>query len=129
MSKIEYTNGDKVKERKGEFFTADSCYTTPKSIHTMDIYNDPMFAALEGNVDELMNKPRRFFDHLLSIMEYKRDNAKSKGEQEKYEYLIMGCELWLSAVNNGVFGEVLKYAEPTSTAGKKLLKDWGVDDV
>lgn len=119
MSKITYTKDGKVLERKGEFYTADSCYTTPKSLVASlrshgDMHNDPMFAMLEGDVDELTNKPRRFFDHLLSIVEYKRDHDRDikKGNHKEYwTHLIEGCELWLSAVNNGLYGEVLHYAQ------------------
>lgn len=126
MSRIIYSEDDKVIKRNGEYFEVDSCYTTPRSVHTIDIYNDPIFAALEVDMDELINKPRRFFDHLLSIMEYKRDNDPDidKGNRrEYYEYMILGCELWLSAVNNGLYSEVLKLAQPTSKKGKDFVKD------
>lgn len=87
MSKIEYSGDNGVISRKGEFFeNVGSCYTTPRSVRKSDTYNDPLFAALEGDVDELTNKPRRFFDHLLSILEYKRDNDPmiDKDEQKFY---------------------------------------------
>jgi hypothetical protein len=114
MSKIKYTKDDKVSERKGEFFKIGSCYTTPRSIHPIPKdkkgygYDDPLFAALELDVDELMNKPRRFFDHLLSIME-----AKAAAGDKRAAYCIEGCEMWLSAVENGLTGEVYKLAERT----------------
>jgi hypothetical protein len=127
MSKIKYDKEGKVLERKGEYFAVSSCYTTPKSVHVSEMYNDPLFAALEGDVDELTNKPRRFFDHLLSIMEYKRDNDPmiNKGNHRAYyDEIIRGCELWSSAIDNGLYGEVLRLAEPTTKKGEDLIKEY-----
>lgn len=128
MSKIVYTKYGKVKSRTGEFYgDVGSCYTTPGNVHTNDMYKDPLFAALEGDVDELMNKPRRFFDHLLSIMEYKRDHDPliDKGNRREYwEHMIRGCEMWLSAVNNGLYGQVIKLATPGDKEAKDLKKEY-----
>lgn len=118
MSNITYTADDKVLERKGEFYQVDSCYTTPRSLDRSQAeykYKpDVIMSNLYNDVDELTNKPRRFFDHLLSIVEYKRDHDPDidKGNHREYwQHLIEGAELWLSAVNNGVYGEVLLYAQ------------------
>lgn len=119
MSRITYTKDNKVTKRQGEFYEVDSCYTTPRSIRPHPRFNDLLFAGLESDVDELTNKPRRFFDHLLSVMEYKRDNDPllDKGNHREYwQGIIKGCELWLSAVNNGVYGEVLQYAQKVGDA-------------
>lgn len=132
MSKITYTKDDKVVKREGEFYEVDSCYTTPRSVHTADSFNDPIFAALALDVDELMNKPRRFFDHLLSVIEYQRDNdpiIDQGNHRERWQHLIEGCEIWLSAVNNGLYGEVVRLAEPVVTNKKRhleMLEDYEV---
>ena len=106
MSKITYTKTDEVIKRQGEFYEVHSCYTTPRSIHPIKDYNDPLFAALELDVDELTNKPRRFFDHLLSIIEYKAAHGDRQAEA-----CIEGCEMWLSAADNGLLGCVERLAE------------------
>lgn len=120
MSKIKYTKSDKVVERKGEYYSTDTCYTTPHSIGkaTTDEWmwraDRLVFWQLFGDVDELTNKPRRFFDHMLSLVEYMRDNDPMLDEGNHRAYwndLVEGCELWLSAVNNGLYGEVLRLAE------------------
>lgn len=120
MSKITYTEDDKVMKRQGEYFEVDSCYTTPKSIakttnESWQYKADSLvFFQLFSDVDELMNKPRRFFDHMLSLIEFMRDNdvmIDTGNRREYWAHLIKGAELWLSAVNNGLYGEVLKLAE------------------
>lgn len=130
MSKIKYTKDDQVSERKGEFFKIGSCYSTPRGIGktTNDAWQYKaehlVFFQLFGDVDELLNKPRRFFDHMLSLVEYMRDSDPLINEGNRREYwesLIEGCELWLSAVENGLFHEVLKLAEPINP---KITKDW-----
>lgn len=119
MSNIKYTDDDKVLDRSGEFYAVGSCYTTPRSLpESVEAYPDkpdPIFQKLWGDVDELTNKPRRFFDHLLSIIEYNRDHDPDIDKGNRREYwaeLIEGAEMWLSAVENGLFGEVIKLAEP-----------------
>lgn len=123
MSKIEYTNDNKVISRRGEFYGGvDSCHTTPRSLKVNEIFNDPIFTTIEIDLDELMNKPRRFFDRLLSIAEYKRE-AAPEHHREYWNHIIRGCELWLSAVNNGLYEQAILLAEPLEEEGKKLRKE------
>jgi phage tail protein X len=118
MSKIKYTDDDKVIERKGEFFEISSCYATPRSVETsMKDYGDNYsnrYKLIDCDVDELLGKPRRFFDKLLSIVEAERE--ANPGHSAYYGELIKGCEMWLSAVENGLYGEVEKLAEEISDA-------------
>lgn len=120
MSKIVYTKDDSVLSRDGEFYKVGSCYSTPRHIgqSTVDEINYKadalIFWTLFSDVDELTNKPRRFFDHMLSLVEYLRDNDVmiEKGNRKQYwQEMIKGCEMWLSAVENGLYEEVEKLAE------------------
>lgn len=61
------------------------------------------FDALLNDVDELANKPRRFFDTLRILVS---QNATPK----EREYLLECVDLWASAVETGVFEDVLKHA-------------------
>lgn len=124
MSKIKYTKEDKVKSRDGEFYEIGSCYTTPRHIGKKTVNewhyraDSLVFHQLFGDVDELMDKPRRFFDHMLSLVEYMRDNDPmiDKGNQRQYwQHMIEGCEMWLSAVENGLYSEVERLAEKKDT--------------
>lgn len=123
MSKIEYDEHNKVVRRDGEYYEVDSSYTTPRSIgiKTNDDWQfraeNLVFWQLFSDVDELMNKPRRFFDHMLSLVEYMRANDVMIDEGNHREYwdnLVKGCEMWLSAVNNGLYGEVERLAQPVN---------------
>jgi len=123
MSKITYSDDNKVVSRDGEYYTVDSCYTTPRSIagttNEQWQYKSEalVFFQLFSDVDELKYKPRRFFDHMLSLVEYMRDNDPmiDKGNhREAWQNLVEGCEMWLSAVNNGLYAEVERLAEPIS---------------
>lgn len=120
MSKIKYTDDDKVLKRKGEFYNIESCYKTPRSI--ANVTNDSwqykadalVFFQLFSDVGELTNKPRRFFDHMLSLVEFMRDSDPmiDKGNRREYwQELVKGCEMWLSAVENGLYDEVEKLAK------------------
>lgn len=136
MSKIKYNKAGQLVSRKGEFYeSVGSSYTTPQSVHKNPMYKDSIFAALEGDVDELMNKPRRFFDHLLSILEYQREHDPKINVGNHKEYwnnLIAGAEMWLSAVNHGLFLEVIRLSDPKTKEGKELKADykdqWFPDD-
>lgn len=130
MSKIKYTRGNKVKSRDGEHFEISSCYTTPR--HIASTRNDDwqykadslVFFQLFSDVDELQNKPRRFFDHMLSLVEYMRDNDVMIDEGNRRQYwdeMVKGCEMWLSAVENGLYEKVIKLA----TTIKKSTKEKG----
>jgi hypothetical protein len=118
MSIIEYTKDDMVTLRTGEFYPISSCYTTPHSLdRSQKEYNyepDIIVSNLFNDIDELMNKPRRFFDHLLSIVEYKRDHDQDidlGNHREYWNEMIKGCELWLCAVENGLYGEAIRLAD------------------
>lgn len=121
MSKIKYNKDDKVESRKGEYYEIGSCYTTPRGIaktpNSAWQYKAEalVFFQLFSDVDELKNKPRRFFDHMLSLVEYMRDNDPmiDKGNHREYwQHLVEGCEMWLSAVENGLYDEVERLAQP-----------------
>jgi sarcosine oxidase delta subunit len=126
MSKIEYTKDDKVVNRQGEFYEIGSCYMTPR--HIAKTTNEEwhykadalVFFQLFADVDELTNKPRRFFDHMLSLVEYMRDNDPMLdvgNHREYWDSMIKGCEMWLSAVENGLYGEVEKLATKVTPTG------------
>jgi hypothetical protein len=115
MSKIEYSEDDKVIKRTGEFYPISSCYTTPRVIGktTTDEWmykaEHLVFWQLFSDVDELTNKPRRFFDHMLSLVEYMREQDPMVTEHEEdWAHLIKGCELWLCAVDQGLYGDAIR---------------------
>lgn len=121
MSKIEYTGKDDlVKKRSGEFFEITSCYATPRQIAKVTNAewhykaDALVFFQLFADVDELNDgKPRRFFDHMLSLIEFMRENDPLAREHTGYwDHMVKGCEMWLSAVENGLYDEVIKLAEP-----------------
>jgi len=65
--------------------------------------DEPPFEQLMFDVNELINKPRRFFDTLRIVV---AQNAKPK----QREFLLECVDLWASAINQGVFEDVLKRA-------------------
>ena len=117
-------DGKYVASRNGEFYVISSTYSTPAFNRTgLDSWE-----KIDVDIDELMGKPRRFFDTLLSIVETKRANdphyGGNKGNATEYwDTLVRGCELWLSAVENGLMEEVIKLAEPIDDEAKKLKKE------
>lgn len=124
MSKFNYTKGaDTVDSRVGEFYEVSSTYRTtrslPKSIEDYP-HNNKFFTHLEADVDELLNKPRRFFDTLLTAIECTREaDPMAKDREEHYNHLIKGAEMWLSAVENGLYCEVMKLATPAKSERNK----------
>lgn len=118
MSKpIMHEDGKHVIDRNGEFFNVRSTYSLA---HDPGMRRTP-WNKLMVDVDELQNKPRRFFDTLLSIIETQRDIdplLDSGNRREYWDYLVKGCEMWLSAVENGLYMHVERLAEPKSEADK-----------
>lgn len=119
MSAIIYDKNLKVIMRTGEYYEVGSCYKTPRhiGITTIDQFeymtDKLIFFRLFSDVDELTNKPRRFFDHMLSLVEYMRDKDPMLDVGNRREYwnnMVEGCEMWLSAVERGLYGEVQKLA-------------------
>jgi len=110
--------------RTGEFYEVSSTYGLGDKI------NKDKWKLILGDIDELQNKPRRFFDMLLTIIEHERDNDPRINEgnhQEYWNYLISGCEMWLSAVENGVYYDVIRLAEPLTIKGEQLRKEYSED--
>lgn len=127
MSKV--VTSDKYVERTGEFYAVSSTYGVPieKRMHHAD-----MWKMIEGDVGELQNKPRRFFDTLLTAIEHQRDTDPDidKGNHREYwDYMIRGCEMWLSAVENGIYGEVVRLAEPLDDEGRELQVMYAEDSI
>jgi len=107
--------------RTGEFYTLGSTYGLGERSN-----KDP-WQILLGDVDELQNKPRRFFDTLLTLIEKERNNDHMidvGNHREYWDYLVQGCEQWLSAVESGVYHDVIERAEPLTKETKKLKKEW-----
>lgn len=60
--------------------------------------------ALLLDLDELQNKPRRLFDTLALIAYYNMKGAKR-------EYVLDGINQWRSAMDDGVYGSVVRRAK------------------
>lgn len=123
MSKPILNDEGRVLDRNGEFYKISSCYSLP----TDPGMKRTPWKKFMVDVDELQNKPRRFFDNMLSLIEAQRDNDALIDEgnhREYWDYLVRGCEMWLSAVENGLYGDVIRLAEPLDEEGRKLREDY-----
>ena len=115
MSKpIMADDGKHVLDRNGEFYKISSTYHLPTDTN---MKRTP-WHKLKIDIDELQNKPRRFFDTLLSLVE-----AQDLKQGER-DYLVRGCEMWLSAVENGLYAEVIRLSVPKDKQGKELKKKY-----
>lgn len=107
---IMHADGRHVESRNGEFYEISSTYRLP----TDSGMKRTPWKKIMVDVDELQNKPRRFFDTLLSLVE-----AQDIKNSEARDYLVRGCEMWLSAVENGLFYEVVRLSVPIDEKAKK----------